>query len=146
MSKVLIIDDDRPIRNTLKDILEYEDYKVEIAANGFIGLETLRKSHYDIILLDIKMPKMDGLEVLEKIFEISTEPQVIMISGHGSVDNAVDAIKKGAFDFIEKPLDLNRLLVTIRNAMDKKNLIIETKTLKRKVSKTYEMIGESEGI
>lgn len=146
MSKVLVIDDDRPIRNTLKEILEYEDYQVELAPNGFSGLEMLSKNHFDIILLDIKMPKMDGLEVLEKIFETTSDSQVIMISGHGNVDTAVEAIKKGAFDFIEKPLDLNRLLVTMRNAVDKKNLIVETKSLKRKVNKTYEMIGESDAI
>ncbi len=146
MSKILVIDDDRPIRNALKEILEYEDYKVELAANGFSGLELLQRNSFDVILCDIKMPKMDGIEVLEKIFEITSELPVIMISGHGNIDTAVEAIKKGAFDFIEKPLDLNRLLITIRNATDKSRLITETKVLKRKVNKTYEMIGASDAM
>lgn len=145
MSKILVIDDERPIRNTLKEILEYEDYKVDVAAHGIAGLELIEKTTYDVVLCDIKMPKMDGIELLDKIFEI-TEVPVVMISGHGTVDTAVEAIKKGAFDFIEKPLDLNRLLITIRNAMDKANLITETKVLKRKVNKTYEMVGESDAI
>ncbi len=144
MSKILVIDDERSIRRTLKEILEYEDYIVDLAKDGAEGLELVTKNKYDIILCDIKMPKMDGIEVLEKISEISTtDAPVIMISGHGNVDTAVEAIKKGAFDFIEKPLDLNRLLITIRNAMDKSNLITETKVLKRKVNKTFEMVGES---
>ncbi len=146
MSRILVIDDERPIRNTLKEILEYEDYKVDVASNGFAGIELLEENNYDIVLCDIKMPKMDGIEVLEKINGMSPDTPVVMISGHGTVDTAVEAIKKGAFDFIEKPLDLNRLLITIRNAMDKSNLITETKVLKRKISKTYEMIGESDAI
>ncbi len=146
MSKILIIDDERPIRNTLKDILEYEDYKVETATNGFEGLEMIEKQNFDVVLCDIKMPKMDGIEVVEKISELRNNIPVIMISGHGNVDTAVEAIKKGAFDFIEKPLDLNRLLITIRNATDKSTLLSETKVLKRKVNKTYEMIGESDAI
>lgn len=146
MAKILVIDDERPIRNTLKEILEYEDYSVNTAPNGIEGLELLKKGKYDIILCDIKMPKMDGIEVLENIFKITNDTPVIMISGHGNVDTAVESIKKGAFDFIEKPLDLNRLLITIRNAMDKSTLITETKVLKRKVNKTYEMVGDSEAI
>ncbi|MFO7616391.1 MAG: sigma-54 dependent transcriptional regulator [Bacteroidales bacterium] len=146
MATILVIDDERSIRNALKEVLEYENHQVELAEDGVLGLEMIRENHYDIVLCDIKMPRMDGLEVLEKIFESTTEPQVIMISGHGTVDSAVEAIKKGAFDFIEKPLDLNRLMITIRNAMDKTSLIAETRVLKRKVSKKYEMIGSSGAI
>ena len=146
MAKILVIDDEKSIRGTLKEILEYEGYEVELAANGPEGLEKFSETFYDIVLCDIKMPGMDGLEVLEKIFEITSDTQAIMISGHGNVDNAVQAIKKGAYDFIEKPLDLNRLLITIRNAMDKSSLISETRVLKRKVSKTSDMIGTSQAI
>ncbi len=146
MANILVIDDERSIRNTLKEILEFEDFSVDLAEHGKEGLEMFRKGQYDVVLCDIKMPEMDGLEVLEKIFENGADTQVIMISGHGNIDNAVEAIKKGAYDFIEKPLDLNRLLVTIRNALDKTNLITETKVLKKKVSKKYEMVGESEAI
>jgi DNA-binding NtrC family response regulator len=146
MEHILVIDDEKSIRNTLKEILEYEKYKVDLAEHGAEGLEKFRKGSYDIVLCDIKMPEMDGLEVLEKISEDQGESQVIMISGHGNIDNAVEAIKRGAYDFIEKPLDLNRLLITIRNALDKSNLITETKVLKKKVGKKYDMIGESEAI
>ncbi len=146
MIKILIIDDEKSIRNTLKEILEYEKYEVELAENGLSGLEKLKKTKYDIILCDIKMPEMDGMDVLQKILEQETDTPVIMISGHGNIDTAVEAIKKGAFDFIEKPLDLNRLLVTIRNAMDKSQLITETKVLKKKISKKYQMIGNSPAI
>jgi two-component system nitrogen regulation response regulator NtrX len=146
MAKILVIDDERSIRATLKEILEYEKYEVDLAASGPEGLEMFNNSNYDIILCDIKMPEMDGMEVVEKIFEKGTDAQVIMISGHGSVDNAVQAIKRGAYDFIEKPLDLNRLLITIRNAMDKSSLITETKVLKKRVSKTYDMVGGSDSI
>jgi DNA-binding NtrC family response regulator len=146
MAHILVIDDERSIRNTLKEILEYEKFTVDLAEHGAEGLEKYRQGKYDIVLCDIKMPEMDGLEVLELIFKEQGEAQVIMISGHGNIDNAVEAIKKGAYDFIEKPLDLNRLLITIRNALDKSTLITETKVLKRKVSKGYEMIGESKAI
>lgn len=146
MAKILVIDDEKPIRNTLQEILEYEDHKVEIAADGFEGLEKAKENKYDIILCDIKMPNMDGIEVLEKLEIFSPDVPVIMISGHGSVETAVEALKKGAYDFIEKPLELNRLLVTIRNALERKDLVVETKKLKRKVSKTYDMVGESEAI
>ena len=146
MEHILVIDDEKSIRNTLKEILEYEKYKVDLAEHGAEGLEKFRKGSYDIVLCDIKMPEMDGLEVLEKISEDQGEAQVIMISGHGNIDNAVEAIKRGAYDFIEKPLDLNRLLITIRNALDKSNLITETKVLKKKVGKKYDMIGESQAI
>ncbi len=143
MSAILVIDDERSIRNTLKEVLEYEHHQIDLAEDGVTGLGMISENHYDIVLCDIKMPKMDGLEVLEKIYQITGDVQVIMISGHGTVDAAVEAIKKGAYDFIEKPLDLNRLLITIRNAMDKTTLISETRTLKKKVARNYEMIGES---
>jgi two-component system nitrogen regulation response regulator NtrX len=146
MAHILVIDDERSIRNTLKEILEYEKFTVDLAENGIEGLELYRKGGYDIVLCDIKMPEMDGLEVLEKIFEEEGDAQVIMISGHGNIDTAVEAIKKGAYDFIEKPLDLNRLLITIRNALDKSTLITETRVLKKKVGKGFEMVGESEAI
>ena len=146
MVNILVIDDERSIRNTLKEILEYEKFNVELAEHGAEGLELFKKGSYDIVLCDIKMPEMDGLEVLEKINEEQSDAQVIMISGHGNIDVAVEAIKKGAYDYIEKPLDLNRLLITMRNALDKSTLITETKVLKRKVSKGYEMVGESAAI
>ncbi len=146
MASILVIDDEKSIRNTLKDILEYEKYTVDVAEDGPTGLEMFRKNPYDVVLCDIKMPKMDGIEVLEKIREEGADTQVIMISGHGNIDTAVEAIKKGAFDFIEKPPDMNRLLITIRNALDKSNLITETKVLKKKISKRYEIVGESPAI
>lgn len=146
MSKVLIIDDEKTIRSTLREILEYEKFKVEEAENGPEGLKKAEKEKFDAILCDIKMPRMDGIEVLEKLQEFSPDVPVIMISGHGNIDTAVEAIKKGAFDYISKPPDLNRLLVTLRNAMDRSVLVAETKTLKRKVFKTREIIGESEAI
>ena len=118
MAKILVIDDEKSIRGTLRDILEYEKFLVDEAADGMEGLEKIKKFRYDMILCDIKMPKMDGLEVLEKIFVITSDTPVVMISGHGSIDTAVEAIKKGAFDFISKPLDLNRLMITVRNAME----------------------------
>ncbi len=146
MSKILVIDDERSIRNTLKDILEYEQYQVDLAEEGNKGLDMLKKNEYDIILCDIKMPGMDGIEVLEKMQELAVDAPVVMISGHGNIDTAVESIKKGAYDFIEKPLDLNRLLITIRNAMDKSNLMTETKVLKKKVSKKFEIVGSSAAI
>lgn len=146
MSKVLIIDDEKSIRATLREILEYEKFKVEEAENGPEGLKKAEKEKFDVILCDIKMPKMDGIEVLEKLQETAADVPVIMISGHGNIDTAVEAIKKGAFDYISKPPDLNRLLVTLRNAMDRSVLVAETKTLKRKVFKTREIVGQSESI
>lgn len=146
MSKILVIDDERSIRNTLKDILEYEKYQVDLAEDGQHGIDLIRKNEYDIILCDIKMPGMDGIETLEKIQILTPDSPVVMISGHGNIDTAVESIKKGAYDFIEKPLDLNRLLITIRNAMDKSNLITETKVLKKKVNKKYEIVGSSDAI
>jgi two-component system, NtrC family, nitrogen regulation response regulator NtrX len=143
MSQILVIDDERPIRNTLKEVLEYEKHEVDVAEDGLIGLDLIKEKSYDIILCDIKMPQMDGMEVLDHIIATNYDTQVIMITGHGSVDTAVEAIKKGAFDFIQKPLDLNRLMITIRNAGDKSILISETRALKKKVSQKYEMIGES---
>src|SRR5664279_1250106 len=146
MSKILVIDDERAIRNTLKEVLEYEKHEVDLAEDGLKGLELFSANSYDIILCDIKMAKMDGIEVLGKIIETSSDTPVVMISGHGNIDTAVEAIKKGAYDFLEKPLDLNRLLITIRNAMDKSTLITQTLVLKSKVSKMYEIVGESEAI
>ena len=143
MVKILVIDDERSIRNTLKEILGFEGYSVEVAENGILGLEIVKNADFDIILCDIKMPEMDGIEVLGKILEIKPETTVVMISGHGNIDTAVEAIKKGAFDFIVKPLDLNRLLITIRNAGDKSLLVKETIVLKQKIFKQYEIIGES---
>ncbi|MCH7658438.1 MAG: sigma-54-dependent Fis family transcriptional regulator [Bacteroidetes bacterium] len=146
MSRILVIDDEKSIRNSLKEVLEYENYKVDLATEGREGLEMFEKNQYDVVLCDIKMPKMDGIEVLEEIYIQTTDIPVIMISGHGNIDTAVESIKKGAYDFIQKPLDLNRLLITIKNALEKGSLVTETKALKKRVSKKYEMIGESEAI
>jgi DNA-binding NtrC family response regulator len=146
MSKILVIDDERSIRNTLKDILEYEKYEVDLAEDGKKALEIVKNVEYDIVLCDIKMPGLDGIEVLEQLQKLTPDTPVIMISGHGNIDTAVESIKKGAYDFIEKPLDLNRLLITIRNGMDKSTLVNETKILKKKVSKKFEIIGESKAI
>ena len=143
MSNILIIDDEKAIRKTLGEILSYEGYKIDDAENGDEGLKKIREKTYDVVLCDIKMPKVDGLEFLEKAKEINPDVPIIMISGHGTIETAVEAVKKGAFDYVAKPPDLNRLLITIRNAMDKQTLVTETKVLKRKVSKVQEMIGES---
>jgi len=148
MSKILVIDDERSIRSTLKDILEYEKYEVTEAEDGLKGLELAQKDTFDMIFCDIKMPKMDGIEVLQKIMEFNDEIPVVMISGHGNIDTAVECIKKGAFDYIAKPIDLNRLLITVRNALDKKVLVKETKQLRKKVNKNKsgDIIGDSEAI
>lgn len=146
MARILIIDDERSIRNSMKDILTFEGHEVLVAENGLEGLVTLKSEKPEIVFCDIKMPKMEGIEVLERIKEFSRETPVIMISGHGTIDTAIEAIKKGAYDFIEKPLDLNRILITIKNATDKQQLLQETQTLKHKVSKKYEMIGHSEAL
>jgi DNA-binding NtrC family response regulator len=146
MGKILIIDDEKAIRNTLKEILEYEGYLVDEAADGLSGLEKIENEEYEAVLCDIKMPKMDGLEVLTKARELDDDVPFIMISGNATIDVAVEATKKGAYDFISKPPDLNRLLVTLRNAIDKKSIVVENKVLKRKVSKTREIIGESPAI
>ena len=143
MGKVLVIDDERAIRSTLKDILSMEGFDVELAENGAAGIEQFEKGGIDVVFLDIKMPGMDGIEVLERLQAISPEVPVVMISGHGTIDTAVEAIKKGAYDFIAKPLDLNRILITLRNATDKTSLVQETKKLRSKVNKTYEIVGES---
>jgi len=143
MSRILIIDDEKSIRNTLKEILEYEKYEIELAEDGVKGLEVINSAQIDVVLCDIKMPKMDGIEVLSNIVTNQSDIPVIMISGHGDIETAVDALKKGAFDYVQKPLDLNRILVTIRNALDKSNLVTETKTLRKKVSKAYEIVGDS---
>jgi DNA-binding NtrC family response regulator len=146
MPKILIIDDEVSIRNTLREILEYEKYDVEEASDGEIGLQMLENNKFDIVLCDIKMPKLDGIEVLERSITIGIDTPFIMISAHGTIETAVEATKKGAFDFIQKPPDLNRLLLTIRNAQDKSNLVKETKTLKRKISKAYDIVGDSPAI
>jgi two-component system nitrogen regulation response regulator NtrX len=148
MAKILIIDDERAIRRALREILEFEDFQVDEAENGVEGLEKAKNTLYDIIFCDIKMPQMDGMEVLEALTVQKIETPVIMISGHGNIETAVDAIKKGAFDFIEKPLDLNRILVTIRNAKDRVVLVEETKQLKTTVRKFKgsSIIGETDGI
>ncbi len=148
MAKILIIDDERAIRRALREILEFEDFQVDEAENGTEGLEKAKNTLYDIIFCDIKMPQMDGMEVLDALIAQKIDTPVIMISGHGNIETAVDAIKKGAFDFIEKPLDLNRILVTIRNAKDRVVLVEETKQLKTTVRKFKgsSIIGETEGI
>jgi len=146
MAKILVIDDEKSIRNTLSEILAAEDHEVLAAEDGPSGLELYGGNKLDVVLCDIKMQEMDGMEVLEKMLEQPKDVPVIMISGHGDIEIAVEAIKKGAFDFLEKPLDLNRLLITIRNALERSDLITETRVLKRKISKTNEMIGESEAI
>ena len=146
MSNILLIDDERAIRKTLCDILNFEGYKVKEAIDGEEGLKMFQEKNYDVVLCDIKMPRMDGLEFLDKATAINPDVPIIMVSGHGNIETAVDAVKKGAFDYISKPPDLNRMLITIRNAMDRNKLSKETKTLRRKVNRVQEMIGESEGI
>jgi two-component system nitrogen regulation response regulator NtrX len=146
MSSILIIDDEKAIRKTLSEILSYEGYKIEDAENGEDGLKKFNEKTFDVVLCDIKMPKIDGMEFLERAKASNPDVPVIMISGHGTIETAVEAVKKGAFDYVSKPPDLNRLLITIRNAMDRQTLATEAKTLKRKVTKTQQMIGSSEGI
>jgi DNA-binding NtrC family response regulator len=146
VAKVLIVDDEQSIRYVLREILEDEKYQVEDAANGQEALEKLNNEAFDVVLSDIKMPKMDGIALLEKVQEEGIETQFIMISAHGTIDTAMEATRKGAFDFIEKPPDLNRVLLAIRNALDKKTLVSETKVLRKKVSKKYDIIGSSKAI
>lgn len=146
MARILIIDDEKAIRGTLKEILEYEKYDVEEAEDGAAGLKMLEANNYDVVLCDIKMPKMDGIEVLDRVSKLEKDTQFIMISAHGNIDTAVEATKKGAFDFISKPPDLNRLLVSVRNALDKSTLVVETKTLKKKISKSIDIVGKSDAI
>ena len=148
MAKILVIDDERAIRNTLKDILEFEGYTIDLAENGKVGLEKALATTYDLIYTDIKMPEMDGLEMLQAYRQTikehgAEEAPVVMISGHGTVETAVEALKKGAFDFIVKPLDLNRLLLTTKHAIDHKSLVQETKVLRKKINSRNQMVGES---
>lgn len=146
MPNILIIDDEKAIRKTLAEILSYEGYKIDEAADGEEGLKKFSNAAYDVVLCDVKMPKMDGIEFLEKARQINADIPIIIISGHGNIETAVEAVKKGAFDYISKPPDLNRMLITLRNALDKQNLVSETKVLKRKVSKVQEMVGDSPGM
>ncbi|MGN6248778.1 MAG: sigma-54-dependent transcriptional regulator [Ginsengibacter sp.] len=146
MASILIIDDEKAIRKTLSEILGYEGYKIDEASDGEEGLNKFRVKSYDLVLCDIKMPKIDGIEFLEKAKEINPEVPVIIISGHGNIETAVEAVKKGAYDYISKPPDLNRMLITLRNAMDKTTLVAETKVLKRRVNKVQEIVGESRAI
>lgn len=143
MAKILIIDDEEVIRSTLQEILEYEDYETEMAADGQEGLDCILKNDYDVILCDIKMPRLNGIEVLEKALQAKPDIPFVMISGHADIETAVEATKKGAYDFLEKPPDLNRLLVTLRNAVNKSDLVTETKKLKRKITRTRKIIGKS---
>ncbi|MEO6638411.1 MAG: sigma-54 dependent transcriptional regulator [Ginsengibacter sp.] len=146
MPSILIIDDEKSIRKTLNEILSFEGYKIDEAADGEEGLKKFKEKNYDLVLCDIKMPKLDGIEFLERAKEINNETPIIIISGHGNIDTAVEAVKKGAFDYISKPPDLNRMLITLRNAMDRTTLVEETKVLKRRVSKVQEIVGESSAI
>jgi DNA-binding NtrC family response regulator len=146
MADILIIDDEKAIRKTLSEILSFEGYKIEEASDGEEGLKKYKEKSFDVVLCDIKMPRLDGIEFLQKAGEINGDVPIIMISGHGNIETAVEAVKKGAYDYISKPPDLNRLLITIRNAMEKNNLVAETRVLKRKVSRVQEMIGASEPI
>ena len=145
MAKILVVDDEMPIRRTLREILEFEQYDVEEAEDGFECLAKVQKEKYDVVIMDIKMPKMDGIETLERLQILSPETPVVMVSGHGNIETAVDAVKKGAFDYISKPPDLNRMLITIRNAMEKSELVTTTKVLQKKVmaGKGVNIIGES---
>ncbi len=146
MAKILVIDDEKAIRRSLRDILEFEKHTVEEAEDGEAGFKLASSKEFDLIISDIKMPKLDGIEFLSKITEHGTSAALVMMSGHGTIETAVEAVKKGAYDFMPKPIDLNRLLVTVRNALDKTTLVAETKALKKKVSKNYEMIGQSKGL
>ncbi len=143
MATLLIIDDEKAIRKTLTEILSFEGYQIDEAADGEEGLKKFKEKTYDVVLCDIKMPKIDGIEFLQKATEAAPDVPVIMISGHGTIETAVEAVKKGAYDFISKPPDLNRLLITIRNAMERNKLVSEAKTLKRRVAKVQDMIGDS---
>ena len=140
LAKILIVDDEKSIRSSLREVLEFQDYTVDEAADGMECVVKVKQRSYDVIILDIKMPKMDGIEALERVQILAPDTAVIMISGHGSIDTAVDAVKKGAFDFISKPPDLNRLLITVRNALDKTCLVTETKKLKKKLAKLVHRI------
>lgn len=146
MPKILIIDDEKAIRRSIREILEFEKYEIEEAEDGMQGLDMALKNNYDIVLSDIKMPKLDGIELLQKLIDAGCESALIIMSGHGNIETAVDAVKRGAYDYLAKPIDLNRLLVTMRNAMQKNNLVQETKVLKKKIAKTVDMVGNSGAI
>jgi DNA-binding NtrC family response regulator len=146
MAKILVIDDEKAIRRSIKEILEFEKHKVEEAEEGMMALNMALKGNYDIILSDIKMPKLDGIELLQKLIENNITATVIIMSGHGTIETAVDAVKKGAYDYLAKPIDLNRLLVTVRNALEKGELITEARSLKKKITRTVDMIGNSPAI
>jgi two-component system, NtrC family, nitrogen regulation response regulator NtrX len=146
MTKVLIIDDEKAIRSSLREILEYEKYQVDEAVDGEDGLKQLKSNPYDLVLCDIKMPKMDGIEVLQKAVESGVGAQFIMVSAHGNIETAVEATKMGAYDFIQKPPDLNRLLVTLKNALDKSDLVEETRVLRKKVTGVVDIVGESAAV
>ncbi len=146
MARILIIDDERSVRSSLRETLEFEDYEVDEAVDGAEGWNKIQHGNYDLVFCDIKMPRMDGMEVLALIQKHQVDLPVLMISGHGTIENAIEATRLGAFDFISKPPDLNRLLITVRNALEKKHLVTETKVLKQKVYKTQDIIGESAGI
>src|SRR5436190_12068060 len=146
MAKILVIDDEKAIRRSIREILEFEKHQVEEAEDGLTGYNLALKNNYDIVLSDIKMPKMDGTELLQKLQESGTSSSLIMMSGHGTIETAVDAVKKGAYDYLAKPIDLNRLLVSVRNALEKTQLVTETKVLKKKITKGADMIGNSKAI
>ena len=146
MAKILVIDDENAIRRSIKEILEFEKHSVEEAEDGLTALSMALKNNYDIILSDIKMPKLDGTELLQKLIEANCPSTIIMMSGHGTIETAVDAVKKGAYDYLAKPIDLNRLLVSVRNALEKGELVTETKVLKKKITKSVDMIGNSQAI
>lgn len=146
MAKILVIDDEKAIRRSIKEILEFEKHAIDEAEDGQAGLDMALKNNYDIVLSDIKMPKLDGTELLQKLIENGISSSIIMMSGHGTIETAVDAVKKGAYDYLAKPIDLNRLLVSIRNALEKVDLVTETKVLKKKITKSVDMIGNSKAI
>ncbi|MHB8262103.1 MAG: sigma-54-dependent transcriptional regulator [Bacteroidia bacterium] len=146
MQKILLIDDEKSIRRSLREILEFEKYQVDEAEDGLIGLAKITSEQFDVVLCDVKMPKLDGLELLQKLSSIGSEVPLVMMSGHGNIETAVEAVKKGAYDFLTKPVDLNRLLVTLRNALDKHHLVSETKALRKKVVKGSDIIGNSKAI
>jgi DNA-binding NtrC family response regulator len=146
MAKILVVDDEKAIRRSIKEILEFEKHAIDEAEDGQMALDMALKNNYDIILSDIKMPKLDGIELLQKLIDNKVASAIIMMSGHGTIETAVDAVKNGAYDYLAKPIDLNRLLVSVRNALEKGDLVKETKVLKKKITKIIDMIGESKAI
>ena len=146
MAKILVVDDEKAIRRSIKEILEFEKHAIDEAEDGQMALDMALKNNYDIILSDIKMPKLDGIELLQKLIDNKVASAIIMMSGHGTIETAVDAVKNGAYDYLAKPIDLNRLLVSVRNALEKGDLVTETKVLKKKITKIVDMIGESKAI